>query len=117
MHHRFLLYQKLKQIRCPWNRVFLELTAKDADYLKRLAFITLPNKIDETMSPGGFALKQSDLCLIDCEVELTDKDVDVLKQSLSSYETYQEIIEKSGVIVKIGKEFTLKIMVKITSRC
>lgn len=91
------------------KRVFVELTTKDADYLKRLAFITLPNKTDETMSPAGFALKQSDPSLIDCEVQLTDNDVDVLKQSLSCYETYRETIEKSGVVGKIGKKVYFEI--------
>lgn len=91
------------------KRVFLEMKTDGANYLKRLAFITLPNKVEVAMSPAGFAMKQSDPALIDCEISLTDEDVEVLKQSLSCYETYRETIEQSGVIGKIGNKVYFEI--------
>lgn len=85
------------------KRVFLEMRDAGADYLKRLAFLTLPNKTVETMTAAGMIMKQSDPSLIDCEISLADGDVEILKSALKCYETYRETIEKSGVIEKIGK--------------
>jgi hypothetical protein len=84
------------------KRVFLELKSAGAVYLKRLAFITIPNKVDIIRVQENFVLKNSDQSLIDCEVPIKGKDVEVFKQVLSCYETYRESIEKSGVIDMIG---------------
>ncbi len=84
------------------KRVFLELKDEGASYLKRLAFITLPNKVTEPMQKGTFLMKQSEPHLIDCEVSLNDKDKEVLKAALSCYESYRETIEKSGVAEAVG---------------
>jgi LmbE family N-acetylglucosaminyl deacetylase len=84
------------------KRTFLELKDEGANYLKRLAFITLPNKVSEPMQPGAFLMKQSEADLIDCEIALNDQDKLVLKEALSCYETYRETIEKSGVVQALG---------------
>ncbi len=84
------------------KRVFLELRDNGADYLKRLAFLTVPNKNNQPLQPGLFILKNSDPSLIDCQVHLEPKDIQVLKQALSCYKTYQETIAQSGVINSIG---------------
>jgi N-acetylglucosamine malate deacetylase 2 len=91
------------------KRVFMELKESGASYLKRLAFITLPNKTDQVNIQGSFVIKNSDPMLIDCEVHMTDKDVQVFKQSLSCYETYKEMIEKSGVVGMLGDRMFFEI--------
>lgn len=84
------------------KRVFLQLRDEGAKYLKRLAFITIPNKVTEPMQTGKFLMKQSEPNLIDSEVKLDEKDLEVFKAALSCYETYRETIEKSGVVQTIG---------------
>src|SRR5438093_9150496 len=42
------------------KRVFLELKDAGATYLKRLAFITIPNKADVPMVQGNFVIKNSE---------------------------------------------------------
>jgi N-acetylglucosamine malate deacetylase 2 len=54
-------------------------------------------------------LKNSDISLIDCEIKLNDKDIDVLKQSLGCYETYRETIERSGIIKMVGDRLYFEI--------
>ncbi|MBD0280220.1 MAG: PIG-L family deacetylase, partial [Flavisolibacter sp.] len=80
------------------KRVFLELKSAGAAYLKRLAFITFPNKTEAPMIQGMFVLKHSDIRLIDCEVLLKEKNIEVFKQALSCYETYRESIVQSGIV-------------------
>ncbi len=84
------------------KRVYLQLRDQGENYLKRLAFITIPNKVTEPVQAGNFVMKQSDPSLIDCEVALDSTAQDVLKAALSCYETYREMIEKFGVVQKIG---------------
>jgi LmbE family N-acetylglucosaminyl deacetylase len=91
------------------KRVYLQLRDDGESYLKRLAFITIPNRVTETQQQGNFVMKQSDPRLIDCEVILDSNAKEVLKAALSCYETYQEMIEKSGVIVKIGDKVCFEI--------
>lgn len=91
------------------KRVFEELTSNGAAYLKRLAFTTLPNKTEQINMQGNFILKNSDVGLIDCELQLNDKDIEVLKQSLGCYETYRETIEKSGVVGMVGNKLYFEI--------
>lgn len=84
------------------KRVFLELKNAGGVYLKRLAFITFPNKVDVTVVQGNFVMKQSDARLIDCEVPLTEEDIDLFKRALSCYQTYQEKVVQSGIVDMIG---------------
>jgi LmbE family N-acetylglucosaminyl deacetylase len=91
------------------KRVFEELKTNGATYLKRLAFTTLPNKSEQTNIQGNFIIKNSDTSLIDCEVLLSDKDIEVLKQALACYETYRETIEKSGIVGMVGNKLHFEI--------
>ncbi|HEY7159609.1 MAG TPA: PIG-L family deacetylase [Acidobacteriota bacterium] len=91
------------------KRVYLQLRDEGENYLKRLAFITLANKVTETSQSGNFVMKQSAVDLIDCEVVLDSNAKEVLKTALSCYETYQEMIEKSGVVEKIGSKVSFEI--------
>lgn len=91
------------------KRVYLELRDQGVSYLKRLAFITIPNKVTEPVQAGNFVMKQSDPSLIDCEVALNSKAQDVLKAALSCYDTYREIVERSGVIQRVGDKVYFEI--------
>jgi N-acetylglucosamine malate deacetylase 2 len=91
------------------KRVFEELKNEGAVYLKRLAFTTIVNKTEQVNIQGNFIIKNSDASLIDCEVQLKDKDIEVLKQSLGCYETYRETIERSGVIGMVGHMLSYEI--------
>lgn len=91
------------------KRVYLQLRDQGESYLKRLAFITIPNKVTEPVQAGNFVMKQSNPSLIDCEVVLDSNAQDVLKAALSCYETYREMIEKFGVVQKIGDKVHFEI--------
>lgn len=84
------------------KRVYLEMKDAGADYLKRLAFFTLPDDDKPSMMAGQFRLKKSERELIDCIINLETDDREALIKCLSCYETYQETIEKTGVIEEIG---------------
>lgn len=85
------------------KRVYLELKDNGAAYLKRLAFFTMPDSGAPSLLPDGFPrLKLSEPELIDCIVALTDADVQAMKDALSCYESYQEMVQKMGVVEKIG---------------
>jgi N-acetylglucosamine malate deacetylase 2 len=87
------------------KRVFLELRDKGAPYLKRLAFFTMPedSKKPSIQSDGWPRLKLSEEALIDCITPLSDEDVQKMKDALLCYESYQEIVQKIGVVEKIGR--------------
>jgi LmbE family N-acetylglucosaminyl deacetylase len=91
------------------KRAYTELKAKGATYLKRLAFVTIPNKTEQVTIQGSFVIKNSDSTVIDCAVPVTGKDVEVFKQSLGCYQTYKETIEKSGVVGMLGDKFYFEI--------
>lgn len=86
------------------KRVYLEMKDNGADYLKRLAFLTLKDHEDKPVfqQDGTFRMRQSPEYLIDCEIALNDDDIETLKKALSCYGTYKDKIEESGVEEKIG---------------
>ena len=84
------------------KRVFVEMKEDRADYLKRLAFITLPDEGGETFINGRTRLKRSDPDSIDCIMPLKKNDINAMKDALACYATYKETIEKSGVVESIG---------------
>src|SRR5262249_7408428 len=84
------------------KRLFVEMKGKGAESWQRLAFLTIPNRVEEPIQPGVFLMKQSDKSLIDCEVPLDEKAKETMKQALLCYDTYRETIEKSGVVHLIG---------------
>jgi LmbE family N-acetylglucosaminyl deacetylase len=91
------------------KRVYLEMRDSGADYLKRLAFVTLPDSGKPTWTDEGPRLKQSEEDLIDCVVPLGATDIRAMKDALDCYVTYRETIEKSGVIEKIGDKVYFEI--------
>lgn len=86
------------------KRAFLSLRDDGADYLKRLAFFTMPDdaKKPSIQSDGWPRLKLSEESLIDCVTILTPDDIQAMKDALLCYESYQEMVLKMGVIEKIG---------------
>ena len=91
------------------KRVYLEMRDSGADYLRRLAFITLPDSGKPTWTDEGPRLKQSEVDVIDCVVPLGAGDIKAMKDALDCYVTYRETIEKSGVIEKIGDKVYFEI--------
>jgi N-acetylglucosamine malate deacetylase 2 len=92
------------------KRVYLELKDNGATYLKRLAFFTLPDSGAPSLLPDGFPrLKLSEPELIDCITPLNNDDIQAMKDALSCYKTYQEMVQKMGVVEKIGNKVHFEI--------
>ena len=87
------------------KRVYMELADAGADYLKRLAFLTLPDSGEPTWTSGEMPrFKLTEEALIDCIIPLKDADLLAMTEALKCYATYKETIEKSEVMEKIGDE-------------
>jgi LmbE family N-acetylglucosaminyl deacetylase len=70
---------------------------------RRLAFVTLPDSGKPTWTEDGSArLKLTEEALIDCVVRLEPDDVAAMRNALACYATYKDIIDKVGVVEKIG---------------
>lgn len=92
------------------KRVFLELKENGHSYLKRLAFFTMPDNGAPSILPDGWPrLKLSEHGLIDCIVPLNTNEIQAMKDALSCYETYKEMVQKIGVIEKIGDKVHFEI--------
>ena len=87
------------------KRLFCELKDKpEYEYLKRLAFLTLPNP-DEAPKKGGNAnVKSSKKQYIDCIIQLTNEEKNKLQEALYCYETFMEVIAQTNVIEAIGNK-------------
>ena len=75
------------------KRVFLEL--KDSGHPQRLAFYTLTQAQAEKAAHHKLSFSTEDE--IDCIINVRPRDIDRLKEALNCYETYQDMIEKTGV--------------------
>lgn len=85
------------------KRVYLEMRDSGAGYLRRLAFVTLPDSGEPVWQTEGMPrLKLTEEDLIDCVVDLRDEDILAMKSALNCYATYKNVIEESGVVEKIG---------------
>lgn len=92
------------------KRVYLEMKDQGHDYLKRLAFFTIPDKGDPQFKKAdGFRLKNSTPEEIDCIIDLSEEAIEKFKEALMCYETYQEVIEKTGVVKEIGDQVHFEI--------
>lgn len=76
------------------KRVYCELKERRHEYIKRLAFFT---HYSEQEVESKFNLRSSKLEDIDCFVEATPADMEKFYRALDCYETYQQVIEESGV--------------------
>jgi N-acetylglucosamine malate deacetylase 2 len=84
------------------KRLYLQMRDEGADYLKRLAFFTVPDGGGPAIESTGFRFKQSQPEEIACMLKLEKTDLDAMKRALACYDTYQETIEQSGVVDLIG---------------
>lgn len=76
------------------KRVYCAMKDSGHNYLKRMAFYT---HYSEEEVESKFDLKSSRLEEIDCFVEASDEDMEKFRRALDCYETYQQVIEESGV--------------------
>ncbi|MEX1061978.1 MAG: PIG-L family deacetylase [Balneolaceae bacterium] len=76
------------------KRVFCKLRKEGASFLKRLALFTRMGEVD---TKGKFRLEASAQEDIDCIVTCRDEDMRKFNRALDCYESYQEVIESSGV--------------------
>lgn len=87
------------------KRLFCELTKKpEYDYLKRLAFLTLPTPNEDETKGGNADVKTSKKQYVDCIVNLNKEEVKKLKESLFCYESFLDVIEETNVIEHIGNK-------------
>lgn len=88
------------------KRVYCQLRKEGSEYPKRLAFYT---HYSEEQVESKFNLKSSKKEEIDCWVETDDKDRAAFEDALDCYETYQQVIEDSGVKKAVGKSVPFEI--------
>ncbi len=81
------------------KRVYCDMKREGAGYLKRLAFFT---HYTEKEIESTFNLRSSPKEDIDCWVTVNEEDMQQFYRALDCYETYQEVIEKSGVKETVG---------------
>jgi LmbE family N-acetylglucosaminyl deacetylase len=92
------------------KRTYLELKDKGAEYLKRLAFFTMPDSEKPSIQADGWPrLKLTESELIDCIIPLRHEDIQAMKNALSCYDSYKEMVQQIGVIEKIGDKVHFEI--------
>lgn len=82
------------------KRVFCELKEKGVGTLRRLALFTIADDYGD----GKFDLNGSSEEDIDAVLEVDDTDMQQFNDALDCYETYQQVIEESGVRDVVGKK-------------
>lgn len=90
------------------KRVYCSLREEKVGYLRRLAFFTLDEE-SATGNRGVHNLSFSTPAEIDCRVRVSDGDMEKFNRALDCYETYSEMIEKSGVRNSVGREVCFEI--------
>lgn len=88
------------------KRVFCSLKEEGSSYPRRLAFFT---HYSEEKIESKFNLKSSQKEEIDCWVETDEEDRRAFEAALDCYETYQQVIEESGVKNAVGKKVPFEI--------
>lgn len=88
------------------KRVYCELKAEGAEYLRRLAFFTL-GELEER--ERKFNLSTSSAEEIDCIVQASDEDMKKFNASLDCYETYKQVIEESKVREDVSSKVCFEI--------
>lgn len=84
------------------NHVFHKLKTK-VDFLKRLAFFTLPDTEKPMFMEGGVPrVTWTPKERIGAIVQLRDEDIKAMENALLCYETYQEMVKTTKVVERIG---------------
>lgn len=84
------------------KRLYCVLRERGTHSLRRLALLTLPDNGEPTFGPSGIRLKHSLPGEIGCAIPLREEDIRMMIACLSCYDTYQQTIEESGVVEKVG---------------
>lgn len=84
------------------KRLYLELRERDGFSPRRLAFFTISEKV--AGATDHFKLNYSTMDEIGCVVAVKEEDRIVMQRALECYETYQEVIEATGIGQMIGNE-------------
>ena len=90
------------------KRLFLAMHDAGADYLKRLAFVTITEEIAKEKSKL-FHLSGSTAAEIDCIIEVDQEDLERNLRALDCYVTFQETIERSGIKDAISRRAVFEI--------
>jgi LmbE family N-acetylglucosaminyl deacetylase len=89
------------------KRVWVQMRDDGADYLRRLAFFTIPE--EQAEAHGGIhRLKGSKTADIDCVREVSAEDVDKGRAALSCYKTYRQVVRDSQVESVLGGPFSFE---------
>jgi LmbE family N-acetylglucosaminyl deacetylase len=91
------------------KRVFLEMKANGADYLKRLAFLALEESAIEELSKSNFRLNASPPELVDCVMHVSEECHAAFQRALDCYKTYQETIAKSNIRNLVTRDVAFEI--------
>ena len=86
------------------KRIYYE-RAAELSFWKRLAFFTVIDTGKPMFLEGGVPrVTQSKQEDISVELTLNDKDIDAMKKALLCYETYQEMVNTTNVVERIGNK-------------
>ncbi|MBL4586588.1 MAG: PIG-L family deacetylase [Flavobacteriales bacterium] len=91
------------------KRLYLDMKDAGADYLKRLAFFTIPDRGGATFSSAGIRLKHSSEENIDCMITASDENRQMMNKALDCYVSYKETIAASGVKQSVGNHIYFEI--------
>ena len=87
------------------KRLYCELKEKiEYSYLKRLAFLTLPTPNEDETKGGNADVKTTKKQYIDCIINLNEEEVSKLKEALSCYVSFADVIKETNVIEHIGNK-------------
>ncbi len=87
------------------KRLYCDLKAKaEYAFLKRLAFLTLPTPNESEAVGGNANVNTTKKQYIDCIVNLNEDEVAKLKEALSCYESFTDVIKETNVIEHLGKK-------------
>jgi len=84
------------------KRAYLEMKDNGADYLRRLAFFTVREIEKSWIQANGFRLKNSEDAVIDCIMNLEEEHIDMMRNCLNCYVTYQSVIKETDIIRRLG---------------
>ena len=87
------------------KRLFCELKDRaEYSYLKRLAFLTLPTPNEDERKGGNADVRTSKKQYVDCIVNLNEEEVSKLKEALSCYVSFTDVIKETNVIEHLGNK-------------
>lgn len=91
------------------KRAFLSMRDNGARYLRRLAFFTLDQESVDARTRRLHTLHASTPEEIDCVVRVEPEDGEAMRAALDCYETYQQVVQGSGVLDLIGRNVSFEI--------